>query len=117
MQLFCHVQDVWLEQEDAQLLHDGEEVTLMDWGNAIVEKVQRGADGHSVTGEFEWVKRLKCCETGRAVPFLEALQRQEILLLEPGQYVAPTGESSAISQEEELFLVSHSRLLYGLLRP
>ena len=51
VQLSCQVQDVWLEQEDAQLLHDGEEVTLMDWGNAIIEKVQRGTDGHTVTGE------------------------------------------------------------------
>ena len=28
---------VWLEQEDARLISQGEEVTLMDWGNAIVE--------------------------------------------------------------------------------
>lgn len=66
MQLACQVQDVWLEQEDAQLLHDGEEVTLMDWGNAIVEKVQRGADGHTVTGELVWGRRLTCCEAGRS---------------------------------------------------
>ena len=33
------VQEIWLDQEDAQLLQEGEEVTLMDWGNAIV-KVQ-----------------------------------------------------------------------------
>ena len=31
------VQDIWLEQEDAQAIAEGEEVTLMDWGNAIVQ--------------------------------------------------------------------------------
>ena len=31
------LQVVWLEQEDARLISQGEEVTLMDWGNAIVE--------------------------------------------------------------------------------
>lgn len=30
-------QEVWLEQEDAQAISEGEEVTLMDWGNAIVQ--------------------------------------------------------------------------------
>ena len=31
------VQEIWLEQEDAQAISEGEEVTLMDWGNAIVQ--------------------------------------------------------------------------------
>lgn len=31
------LQVVWLEQEDARLISPGEEVTLMDWGNAVVE--------------------------------------------------------------------------------
>ena len=31
------LQIVWLEQEDAKVISQGEEVTLMDWGNAIVE--------------------------------------------------------------------------------
>lgn len=30
------LQDVWLEQADSALLTENEEVTLMDWGNAIV---------------------------------------------------------------------------------
>lgn len=38
---------ILLEQEDAAALEQGEEVTLMDWGNAVVEKVER--DGHGVT--------------------------------------------------------------------
>ncbi len=32
-----HKQVVWLEQEDASNIGQGEEVTLMDWGNAVVE--------------------------------------------------------------------------------
>jgi glutamyl-tRNA synthetase len=28
---------VWLDQADAQQIKEGEEVTLMDWGNAVVK--------------------------------------------------------------------------------
>ena len=31
------LQVVWLEQEDAKGISQGEEVTLMDWGNAVVD--------------------------------------------------------------------------------
>lgn len=40
---------VLIDQEDAAVLTDGEEFTLMDWGNAIVEKIHKNADG-IVTG-------------------------------------------------------------------
>lgn len=40
---------VLLEREDAGEIADGEEVTLMRWGNVIVDAVQRDADGN-VTG-------------------------------------------------------------------
>ena len=29
-------QVLWLDQADAQAVSEGEEVTLMDWGNAII---------------------------------------------------------------------------------
>lgn len=45
------VQDIWLDQEDVQLLKDGEEVTLMDWGNAFVERIHKSPDG-SITGQM-----------------------------------------------------------------
>lgn len=32
----CCVQ-VWLDQADGQVLTEGEEVTLMDWGNVIIK--------------------------------------------------------------------------------
>ena len=47
--IWC-VQDIWLDQEDVQLLKEGEEVTLMDWGNAIVEGIHKGPDG-AITGQ------------------------------------------------------------------
>ncbi|EIE22615.1 glutamyl-tRNA synthetase, putative [Coccomyxa subellipsoidea C-169] len=37
--------EVWLEQEDAQAISEGEEVTLMDWGNAIVQRVSKDESG------------------------------------------------------------------------
>ncbi|KAI8056251.1 tRNA synthetases class I, catalytic domain-containing protein [Syncephalis plumigaleata] len=33
--------DVYLEQADAATFEQGEEITLMDWGNAIVESIER----------------------------------------------------------------------------
>lgn len=35
----------WLDQADAILLSDGEEVTLMDWGNAIIKSITKDASG------------------------------------------------------------------------
>lgn len=43
------MQDIWLDQEDVQLLKEGEEVTLMDWGNAFVQHIHRGSGG-AITG-------------------------------------------------------------------
>jgi len=37
--------EVLIEQADAVLIADGEEVTLMDWGNAVVDRVHRDASG------------------------------------------------------------------------
>lgn len=36
------LQRIWMDQEDAALLQEGEEVTLMEWGNAIVKVRLRG---------------------------------------------------------------------------
>ncbi|KAG6554266.1 hypothetical protein Mapa_004182 [Marchantia paleacea] len=36
---------VWLDQADAACISNGEEVTLMDWGNAIVQNVEKDGDG------------------------------------------------------------------------
>lgn len=35
---------VLIDQEDAAVIKDGEEFTLMDWGNAIVEKIHKTGD-------------------------------------------------------------------------
>lgn len=48
--LVFKLQEVWLDEEDVQLLKEGEEVTLMDWGNAIVQTIAKSADGKSITG-------------------------------------------------------------------
>jgi glutamyl-tRNA synthetase len=39
---------VYIEKEDAALIKEGEELTLMDWGNAIIDKITKHDDG-SVT--------------------------------------------------------------------
>ncbi|KAI5072108.1 hypothetical protein GOP47_0012214 [Adiantum capillus-veneris] len=39
---------IWLEAADAAAVAEGEEVTLMDWGNAVVETVERDGSGNVV---------------------------------------------------------------------
>ncbi|KAH7416420.1 hypothetical protein KP509_14G090700 [Ceratopteris richardii] len=39
---------IWLEAADAAVVAEGEEVTLMDWGNAVVERVQKDDNGKVV---------------------------------------------------------------------
>ncbi len=36
---------IWIDQADAKELKEGEEVTLMDWGNAIVKSFTRDESG------------------------------------------------------------------------
>ncbi|CAK9216185.1 unnamed protein product [Sphagnum troendelagicum] len=36
---------VWLDQVDGAAVSEGEEVTLMDWGNAIIHKVEKDENG------------------------------------------------------------------------
>jgi len=56
---------IYLEGLDAVQIENGEEVTLMDWGNAVIEKVEKGADGKVVSltgrlhleGDFKTTKK------------------------------------------------------------
>lgn len=36
MKHICMLQGIWLDQADAQQIKEGEEVTLMDWGNCFL---------------------------------------------------------------------------------
>eukprot|EP00933_Yihiella_yeosuensis_P023603 TRINITY_DN1837_c0_g1_i4.p1 TRINITY_DN1837_c0_g1~~TRINITY_DN1837_c0_g1_i4.p1 ORF type:complete len:854 (-),score=251.85 TRINITY_DN1837_c0_g1_i4:116-2677(-) len=40
---------IWIEQEDAQAIEDGEQVTLLHWGNAYVDKVIKDPKTGQVT--------------------------------------------------------------------
>ncbi|XP_010421514.1 PREDICTED: glutamate--tRNA ligase, cytoplasmic [Camelina sativa] len=37
---------IWMEEVDASAISVGEEVTLMDWGNAIVKEITKDEEGH-----------------------------------------------------------------------
>lgn len=39
---------IWLDHADAVSLSAGEEVTLMDWGNAIVKEIEKDQDGNII---------------------------------------------------------------------
>eukprot|EP00771_Trimastix_marina_P003710 gnl/Trimastix_PCT/506.p2 GENE.gnl/Trimastix_PCT/506~~gnl/Trimastix_PCT/506.p2 ORF type:complete len:734 (-),score=291.67 gnl/Trimastix_PCT/506:135-2282(-) len=40
--------ELLMEQEDARVIAEGEEVTLMSWGNAVIDTITRSEDGTSV---------------------------------------------------------------------
>ena len=42
--------DVWLEAADADTLVEGEEITLMKWGNAVITRVVRSSSGSGGSG-------------------------------------------------------------------
>ncbi|KAI9318637.1 tRNA synthetases class I, catalytic domain-containing protein [Dichotomocladium elegans] len=42
-----------LDQEDAKSLEEGEEITLMDWGNAFVRNVTKNAEGDATAVDLE----------------------------------------------------------------
>ncbi|KAI7891225.1 tRNA synthetases class I, catalytic domain-containing protein [Mucor mucedo] len=44
---------VYLDQEDAKSLEEGEEVTLMDWGNVFVRKIVKDAQGEVTSIDLE----------------------------------------------------------------
>ncbi|KAI3709090.1 hypothetical protein L2E82_38845 [Cichorium intybus] len=37
---------IWIEQADAKAISPNEEITLMDWGNAIVKEIKKGENGN-----------------------------------------------------------------------
>ncbi|KAL6179040.1 hypothetical protein ACLB2K_050556 [Fragaria x ananassa] len=42
---------IWIDRADAELISVDEEVTLMDWGNAVVKKIEKDEDGNlALTG-------------------------------------------------------------------
>jgi glutamyl-tRNA synthetase len=56
---------IWMDIADAKEIADGEEITLMQWGNAIVEQVHRDAAGNitkmtgrlNLEGDFKLTKK------------------------------------------------------------
>jgi hypothetical protein len=45
----CYHNEILLEAGDAKDIEQGEEVTLIQWGNAIVQSIERDASGAVVT--------------------------------------------------------------------
>lgn len=41
MKATTYTRRIWLDYADASLISEGEEVTLMDWGNAIVKEIKK----------------------------------------------------------------------------
>jgi glutamyl-tRNA synthetase len=45
---------VLIDQADAAAISEGEEVTLMDWGNAVVTSITKGVDGKVTAMAGAW---------------------------------------------------------------
>lgn len=41
-----YTKSIWLDNADASSVSKGEEITLMDWGNAIVKEIEKDSDGN-----------------------------------------------------------------------
>jgi glutamyl-tRNA synthetase len=41
-----HTQRIWIDHADAESISVDEEITFMDWGNAIVKRIEKGQDGN-----------------------------------------------------------------------
>jgi glutamyl-tRNA synthetase len=73
-------QDLLIEGDDASSIENGEEITLMRWGNVIVKKVTKGKDGKvtgiegefNPTGDFKKTKKKICwlADTPNLVPVI-----------------------------------------------
>ena len=55
------LQALWLDQADAQAVAEGEEVTLMDWGNTIIRVRMLAAAPCRATGTVNIVSGLLGC--------------------------------------------------------
>ena len=61
----CMYNKVWIDMADAKEIADGEELTLMQWGNAIVDRIEKNASGKIVKlvgrlnleGDFKTTKK------------------------------------------------------------
>ncbi|XP_057427500.1 glutamate--tRNA ligase, cytoplasmic-like [Lotus japonicus] len=41
-----YTKSIWIDHADAESISAGEEVTLMDWGNAVVKEIEKDQDGN-----------------------------------------------------------------------
>ena len=41
-----YTKSIWIDHADAEAISDNEEITLMDWGNAIVKEIKKDQDGN-----------------------------------------------------------------------
>lgn len=79
---------VWLDQVDAASVSEGEEVTLMDWGNCIVRSIAKDAAGKvtGLTGELHLAGSVKSTKLKLTwLPQIEDLT--ELTLIEYGHLI------------------------------
>jgi len=73
---------VYLEQDDAALIEEGEQVTLMSWGNVYIDKIEKKGDMViRCTGRLNLQGNVK--ETSKKIHFLAKVpQKTSLVLLE-----------------------------------
>jgi len=73
--LLMLAKEVWVEQEDAADISEGEQVTLLHWGNIFVDKIHRGAEGVSeMVGRLNLAGNVK--DTKKKIHWVPKLDEQ-----------------------------------------
>jgi glutamyl-tRNA synthetase len=80
---------LWLEQEDVAAMKEGEEITIMKWGNAIVRKIVRadGGSGAVLSAEAELHLEGDFKKTEKKVTWLAAGGEAVPMLLQDFDYL------------------------------
>ncbi|KAI9159400.1 glutamate--tRNA ligase [Blastocladiella emersonii ATCC 22665] len=87
-----------LAAADAQAIADGEEVTLMDWGNAICTRVHRDADSGTVT---------RIDATLNLAGDVKATKKKLTWLVDPAKYPATAAQVTLIDYD---YLITKKKL-------
>ncbi|KAG0269729.1 hypothetical protein DFQ27_002398 [Actinomortierella ambigua] len=90
---------MWLDQADAKELAQDEEVTLMDWGNAFVRKIEKSADGVVTAIEAELHLQGDVKKTKRKLTWLADGAELVSVLLKDYDYLIT---KKKIEEEDEL---------------
>lgn len=104
---------IWIDRADAESITVDEEVTLMDWGNAIVKKIEKDQDGNlALTGVLHLDGSVKT--TKLKLTWLPEIDELVKLSLMEFDYLITKKKVCAINKREVFYALSYYLLVYEL---